>query len=189
MKIPPHVDQIHSISPQPANPGPSGPRIPFPRSNRWLILAASVLCMAGLTAVGESNRDWITTWQGTPTPGGTFYSPGCPSDVGLTNQTVRNIAHVSAGGDWVRARISNEDGANPLAVGAASIALAGTGAATAPGSLHPLTFGGRASILIAAGGEAVSDPIPLRVAALDNLDVSIYLPGSTGLATQHYFAD
>jgi lysophospholipase L1-like esterase len=145
--------------------------------------------MAGVTAAAEPNRPWITTWQGTPTPGGTSYSPGCPSDVGLTNQTVRNVAHVSAGGDWVRARISNEGGAKPLAVGAASIALAGTGAATAPGSLHPLTFGGQASILIAAGGEVVSDPVPLHVSALDNLDVSIYLPGSTGLATQHYFAD
>jgi lysophospholipase L1-like esterase len=58
-----------------------------------------------------------------------------------------------------------------------------------PGTLHPLLFGGRTSIVIAAGGEAVSDPVPLKVNALDNLDVSVYLPGSTGMATQHYFAD
>jgi lysophospholipase L1-like esterase len=96
---------------------------------------------------------------------------------------------VSAGGDWVRARISNEYGANPLQVGMATISLAGTGAATAPGSLHPLQFGGSTSILIAAGGEVISDSVPLEVKALDNLDVSVYLPGSTGLATQHNYAD
>lgn len=184
MKLPPHVYRLCSKSPQPVNQQQRSPRrVP------WFILFACFLCMAANMAAGQPGRGWISTWQGTPTPGGTFYSPGCPSDVGLTNQTVRNVVHVSAGGDWVRARISNEYGANPLSVGAATIAVAGSGAATAPGSLHPLRFAGSTSILIAAGGEAVSDPVPLEVKALDTLDVSVYVPGSTGLATQHYYAD
>jgi lysophospholipase L1-like esterase len=152
----------------------------------WILAS---LCVCASTAAESPNHEWVATWQGSPTPGGTFYSPGCPSDVGLSSQTVRNVVHVSAGGDWVRVRLSNNAGIIPLAVGSASIARSAGGAATAPGTLRPLRFGGESSILIAAGGEALSDPIPMTVHALDNLDVSVYLPGSTGPATQHYYAD
>jgi lysophospholipase L1-like esterase len=150
-------------------------------------LLAAILFSAATVAAADPHG-WIASWQGSPTPGGTFYSPGCPSDVGLNNQTIRNVVHVSLGGDWVRVHVSNHDGANPLEVGAATVAMAGTGAATSPGSLHPLTFSGAASILIAAGGEAISDPVPLSVGNGANLDVSVYVPGATGPTTQHYFA-
>jgi len=147
------------------------------------------LCLCAMAPAQPFHGDWVATWQGSPTPGGTFFSPGCPSDVGLNNQTIRNVVHVSAGGDWVRVRLSNAGGSNPLAVGSASIAGSAGGAAVTAHTLHPLRFGGESSILIAAGGEALSDPIPMTVHALDNLDVSIYLPGATGLATQHFYAD
>ena len=148
----------------------------------WLFVCA-------IAAAQPSNRGWVATWQGSPTPGGTFYSPGCPSDVGLNNQTIRNVVHVSAGGDTVRVRVSNAAGSNPLAVGSASIARSAGGAAAVSGTQRPLLFGGEGSILIAAGGEALSDPIPMTVHPLDTLDVSVYLPGSTGPSTQHYYAD
>lgn len=144
--------------------------------------------MLVLCAAAGAQGKWVATWQGSPTPGGTFYSPGCPSDVGLSNQTIRNIVHVSAGGDTVRVRLSNIAGSNPLLVGSASLALAGMGAA-ADGAVQPLRFSGASSILIAAGGEVLSDPVPMTVHALDNLDISVYLPGATGPTTQHYYAD
>ncbi len=136
----------------------------------------------------EQSDGWVSAWQGSPTPGGTFFSPGCPSDVGLSGQTIRNIVFISAGGRWVRARISNAGGSEPLNVGSATIAISAGNGAVVPGSVHPLSFAGNPSILIAAGGEAVSDPIPMRVEALETLAVSVFLPGSTGLATQHFFA-
>jgi lysophospholipase L1-like esterase len=150
---------------------------------------ALLIFSTAFAAAQNPHNNWITTWQGSVTAGGTFFSPGCPSDVGLNNQTIRNIVHVAIGGDTVRARISNSYGANPLQVGSASIAEAGAGAAANAATLHPLTFNGRTSILISQGGEALSDPVPLAVNALDNLDVTIYLPGATGLATQHFIAN
>ncbi|WP_242515314.1 SGNH/GDSL hydrolase family protein [Sorangium cellulosum] len=141
--------------------------------------------LAADQAPGGSGR-WVATWHASPTPGGTFNAQDCPSDVGLAGQTVRNIVRVSAGGGEVRARISNAGGSEPLKVGSASIALSTGGAAT--GAPQPLRFGGQTSIVIAAGGEAVSDPVPLKVQPLQTLAVSLYLPGKTGPATQHYFA-
>lgn len=59
-----------------------------------------LLLTLAVTAFASAPPDgWVATWQGSPTPGGTFYSPGCPSDVGLTGQTVRNLVHISTGGD------------------------------------------------------------------------------------------
>lgn len=160
-----------------------------------IAVIVSVVCGAGTLASASDDREsqsrdsrWISTWQGSPTPGGTFFSPGCPSDVGLTNQTIRNVVHISVGGDVVRARISNNGGSEPLRVGAASIAVSSGADAVVARTLHSLRFAGRSSILIAAGGEAVSDPVPLRVHPSDNLAITLYLPDSTGLATQHLFA-
>lgn len=157
-----------------------------------LLSSTAALCAVLLLTPFASAQDrgdrWVGAWQGSPTPGGTFYSPGCPSDVGLNNQTVRNIVFISMGGDAVRVRVSNAGGSVPLQVGAASVAIAASGGAATPGTLHQLLFNGRDSILIAAGAEAVSDPIDIKIQALQELDINIYLPGATGPATQHYFA-
>jgi len=136
----------------------------------------------------NSGQHWVAAWQGSPMTGGTFFSPGCPSDVGLTNQTIRNVVYLSAGGDKVRVRISNAFGAAPLNVGAATVGISAGGAATVSGTVHPLTFNGRPSIIVAADSEALSDPVNFRIPPLTTLAVSIFLPNSTGLATQHFLA-
>jgi lysophospholipase L1-like esterase len=136
-------------------------------------------------AVAAVSDDWVNAWQGSPTAGGTFDHESCPADTGLDDQTVRNVVPVSTSGSQVRVRVSNAFGDAPLQVGAASIAAAAQGPASAPGTVRPLSFAGRPSVLVAAGGEALSDPVELDVAALQRLQVSVYLPGPTGPATQH----
>jgi hypothetical protein len=123
---------------------------------------------------------WVAAWQGSPMTGGTFSSPGCPSDVRLTNQTARNIMYLSTGGDKVRVRISNACGATPLNVGAATVAISAGGAAIVPGTLRTLRFSGNTSIIIAADSEALSDPVKLAIPPLTTLAVSIFLPREHG---------
>jgi lysophospholipase L1-like esterase len=107
----------------------------------------------------------------------------------VTNQTVRNVVFLSAGGNRVRVRLTNAFGTSPLRVGAASVAKAGTGANATPATVQALHFGGRPSVVIAAGGEALSDPVAMSVKALQRLDVSVYFPGATGPATQHWYTE
>ncbi len=135
-----------------------------------------------------SRGPWVAAWQGSPTGPGTFNHQSCPSDTGLDNQTVRNVVFLTAGGNEVRIRISNAYGTDPLQVGAASVSVAREGAAAVPGTMRELHFSGRRSILIPAGGNALSDPVRLSVTALQTLDVSIYLPDATGPSTQHVYA-
>jgi lysophospholipase L1-like esterase len=99
---------------------------------------------------------------------------------------VRQIAHVSIGGNRVRIVLSNEYGTRPLTVGAAHVAQAAGGSSIVAGSDRPLTFGGRASFTIPPGAPAVSDPVDLPVAPLSNLAVSLFLPEVTPLTTFHW---
>ena len=89
---------------------------------------------------------------------------------GTTGVTLREVVHVSIGGETVRVRFSNLYGTDPLVIGAAQIAQTLKGAAIVAGSGKPLTFHGQPSVSIPAGALAVSDRCPLQVCAPFRLD-------------------
>jgi len=97
----------------------------------------------------------------------------------FNDQTLRQIVRTSVGGDQVRVVFSNVFGTEPLAIGAASVALRREGAAVVPASVRKLRFGGQASTHIPAGAVLFSDPVALAVPALTDLAVDLYLPGET----------
>jgi lysophospholipase L1-like esterase len=123
---------------------------------------------------------WVSTWAASPQTA----IPGTTDATGFSNQTIRNVVFTSVSGNLVRVRFTNSFGDQPLQIGGASIAVAGTGGATSGRSV-PLTFGGQSSVQIPTGAEALSDPVRLHVPALQNLAVSVYLPTATGSATLH----
>ena len=96
-----------------------------------------------------ANQHWVGTWMSSPVEEGEAFE----------YQTLRQIVRVSIGGDWVRVRLSNRFGTVPLVIDAASIGIQDMGAAVVPGSLRELTFGGEASVAIAAGAKVFSDPV------------------------------
>ena len=136
---------------------------------------------------GRRRRHWIATWAASPQPwwDADFF---VPIDVprALRNQTVRQIARVSLGGDRVRVEFSNEYGAHPLVIGTAHVALAGEGSAIVAGSDRPLTFGGEASVTVPPGAPVLSDPVDLEVPALGSVAVSLFLPEITPTSTFHW---
>jgi lysophospholipase L1-like esterase len=113
--------------------------------------------------------------------GRTGFTP--PAPLNFKNQTLRQIVHVSLGGDRVRVVLSNAFGTVPLEVGAAHVALRDKDAAIQTKSDRPLTFGGRPSTFIAAGAVAVSDPVALTVPSAADLAVDLFLPGDTAAST------
>jgi lysophospholipase L1-like esterase len=150
------------------------------------MLAAMMLAIAGIaftTAPAALAKDasdaghWVGTWNASPQAA---FNP-----VELKGQTVRQIVHVSIGGSRVRVRLSNAYGADSLRIGEARIGVRSAGASIVPGSDRALTFNGAESATIPAGALAISDPVNLRVADGADLAVSLYLPGSALLATEH----
>lgn len=155
----------------------------------------SVLALFGLmvalwfgsiaSAQEAQNLNWVTTWSMSPS---TLPPSLLPEDAitdAFDNQTLRLIAHVSAGGEMVRIRLSNTHGDKRLNIGAATIALQTSDAQIDPSTLTPLTFGGSKTITIARGGLVFSDPVPFDLPDLSNVSVSLFLPEASGLATSH----
>ncbi len=132
-------------------------------------------------------QNWATAWGASPVAGSAIPGNTCPAGTGLTDQTVRNVVFLSAGGDEVRIRLTNTFGTQAMQVGHASVAVRSSGAAAVPGTVRELTFGGQTTVTIAAGADALSDPVALRVAPLSVLLVSVYVPGPTGPVTNHPF--
>ncbi len=125
---------------------------------------------------------WVGSWSSSQLPADAmFFEPSAT----FSNQTLRQIAHVSIGGMWVRVRLSNVFGDSELRVGAARVALQSEGASIYPWSNRTLTFDRQSRVTIPIGGEALSDPVWLRVRAQSNLAVSIYVPETTGAPTWH----
>jgi len=138
----------------------------------------------------DGGRNRVATWGASPVVGATSPFPGlvCQSGTGLSDQTVRDVVFTSVGGSEARVRLTNSFGTQSLTVGAASIALAESGAQARPGTLHALTFAGARGIAIPPGAEALSDPVPMEVPALQDVLVSVFVPGASGPATNHFDA-
>jgi lysophospholipase L1-like esterase len=154
-------------------------------------LAAVVAALVVLTATpaeAHGSARWTGTWSAAmiaPIPD--FFGQRNWSD-GFDNQSLRQVVRVSRGGSTARIRISNVYGTNPLRLTGASIGRAGQGASVRPGSLRPLTFHRSPWTVVPAGREAVSDPVPMRVAALERLTVTLYFARPTGPSTFHLLA-
>jgi lysophospholipase L1-like esterase len=142
-----------------------------------LALAASLLVLPAPSLADRDRGTWISTWGASP------QSPAAP--LAIDGQTLRQVAHVSLGGERVRVRLSNAFGTTPLVVTEAHLARSAGGDAIMPGTDRTLTFGGAPSVTIPAGALFVSDPVTLDVPALANLTVSLYFAGAVSATTEH----
>ena len=104
-----------------------------------LLVGCLLLLQPVLSA--QSAERWVGTWATAVVAQAAI--PGVPESQGpdVANRTLRQIVHVSLGGDRVRVVLSNTFGTAPLEIGAARIALRAEDAAVLGPSRRPLTFG------------------------------------------------
>ncbi|TIU25359.1 MAG: SGNH/GDSL hydrolase family protein, partial [Mesorhizobium sp.] len=127
---------------------------------------------------------WIGTWSASPMN----VWPGDAVLYGFHQQTVRQVLRVSKGGERVRLRLSNEYGASPIRIGAATVALAAKEGAVDAATIRHVTFGGERQADLAPGAPLLSDPIELKVADLGQIAISLYFPDFAPIETYHYEA-
>ncbi len=163
----------------------------YSRSRTALLFTAVTLlpCVLPAGAKAAPGKQWVGTWASAPLLDGRAKtadqwaaSGGAKGESGVT---LREIVHVSLGGDTVRVRFSNLYGKDPLTIGAGSIAVTQSGAAIVAGTGKALTFHGQPSVSIPAGALAVSDPVAFKLEPLSNATVSFYLPTPSGPVTEH----
>jgi lysophospholipase L1-like esterase len=170
---------------------------PAARRRVLAVLTAATAIAGSLSAVSwargtpasagrPSGLRWVTSWSAAPVIGAKIPGSTCPAGSGLADQTVRDVVYLSMGGDAVRVRLTNAFGTRPMRVGHVSVASQASGA-NATGGVRPLTFGGATGVTVVAGGQVLSDPIPLAVRSGTKLLVSVYVPDDTGPVTNHPF--
>jgi lysophospholipase L1-like esterase len=127
---------------------------------------------------------WIGTWSASPVSAEPRTSEGLP---GLS---IRNVVHTSIGGNKARITLSNLFGNAPLHLSRASIAVAAASGAPAaePGTMRPVTFRGKPSVVVPARGSVVSDAVTIRVPYDGDLLVSVFSPSPSGSVTHHPYS-
>ena len=114
-------------------------------------LDRSSLSVQPLLAKSEA-KQWVGTWASAPLLDAhakhaeELFTAGTQPGA-----TLREVVHVSMGGETVRVRFSNLYGTGPLVIGAVEIAQTLKGAAIVPGTAKPLTFHGQPSVSIPPG--------------------------------------
>ncbi len=160
----------------------------------------AILAFAGLIVVQAAmsqpaGQHWLGTWSTADVvrPPTRPAAPGQPQPVAIhiDNQTLRQVVHVSAGGVRERVVLSNLFGSEPLAIGAAQVALREKESGIVTGSNRALTFAGRSSVTIPTGAVMFSDAIDLTVPAMSDLAVDLFLPGdlTQTTLTSHFGAN
>jgi lysophospholipase L1-like esterase len=165
---------------------PIGPALRRPRSLAVALGCATLAVGLALpaTAAAAPAPAEVGTWTASPIAGAT--SSSCPAGAGgVTNQTVRDIIDPSISGNRIRVRLTNTFGTAALTVGAASVAVEQSGAGTVASTTTPVTFGGRSTVTIPPGAEALSDWVNFTVTQGQDLALSVYVPALTGPATFH----
>ncbi len=76
-------------------------------------------CLATLALVSGTSEaaGWTATWGAAPQAPGPAMGP-FPATPTFSNQTIRQIVRISAGGSRIRIRFTNEFGSKPLLIGA-----------------------------------------------------------------------
>jgi hypothetical protein len=141
-------------------------------------------CSPALHVFSMAPRPIATGWVGTW---------AAPSDMSrlapaLADKTLRTVLKPSTTGVNVRVKVANPSATAPVTIDAATAAAqTGTGGATVAAPVR-LTFGGSASVTLAVGGEAVSDPVAYPTGG-SGLAVSIHLPNAVAASPLHASGD
>jgi lysophospholipase L1-like esterase len=157
-----------------------------------LTAAVTAVPMTVVTALGEPGGDagrparatghWVHSWAAMPQLTEPHNMPPAPftgTDRVLADATLRQTVRATVGGDRLRLRVSNAFGGADLPLTAVTVARPAGGqagfSAVEPGSVRPVTFNGRASVVVPVGAQMVSDPLGIPVAPGANLTVTMYL--------------
>lgn len=145
-----------------------------------LLVAASItLAACGGSGGSGTNNRWVASWAASPQVVSTTKT--------FTNQTVRQLMYVSAGGDQIRVRVSNVFGTGPLVIDSMRVARSSGDTSIDVATDRPVKFSGQERLSLAAGQEIWSDPIDLAVSAQGVIAVSAYVSAAAPVTTGHTF--
>jgi lysophospholipase L1-like esterase len=124
----------------------------------------SLLVALAMVAPAQSQH-WVAAWSAAADQEG-------PA---LTGKTIRQVVRPSIAGPNIRLRLSNLYGTAAVTIGPVRIAKHAGESAIRPDTDRPVTFGGRPTVTIAPGADALSDPVAFSLVALEQIAISLYV--------------
>ena len=147
-------------------------------------IALMLICL--LTAgMALAKGHWVGTWGTAPQLVERHNNPPSP---GLANNSLRQIVQVSIGGKKVRLKLTNEFSQEATEIRAVELAIAKTAGSSSEideKSTVSLTFDGKASVEIPAGGKVVSDPVNFKIGPRENVAITIHYGASSTSVSGH----
>lgn len=141
------------------------------RIRRWLTGALPFYLFTFLP-LNLLAQQWTGTWAtATETP---FAKSDVPQTLSLEGNTLRQVVHVSLGGDVLRLELSNVFGDEPLEIKSVYIADATTGEQIAATTARYLLFNAQRGVTIAPRQVVFSDAVMYPLKPLQRLSVTIH---------------
>jgi len=128
---------------------------------------------------------WVGTWGTAPQLVERHNNPPSP---GLANNSLRQIVQVSIGGKKVRLKLTNEFSKEATEIKSVELAIAKTAGSSSEideSSVVSLTFDGKASVTMPAGGTVVSDPVSFRIGNRENVAITIHYGAASSSVSGH----
>lgn len=128
---------------------------------------------------------WVGTWGTAPQLVERHNNPPSP---GLANNSLRQIVQVSIGGKKVRLKLTNEFSQEATEIKAVELAIAKTAGSSSEideKSTVSLTFDGKASVEIPAGGKVASNPVNFKIGPRENVAITIHYGASSPSVSGH----
>ena len=147
-----------------------------------IVLMLVCLLTAGMAL---AKGQWVGTWGTAPQLVERHNNPPSP---GLANNSLRQIVQVSIGGKRVRLKLTNEFSQEATEIRAVELAIAKTAGSSSEideKSTVSLTFDGKASVEIPAGGKVVSDPVNFKIGTRQNVAITIHYGASSASVSGH----
>ncbi|MBL0939088.1 MAG: beta galactosidase jelly roll domain-containing protein [Gemmatimonadaceae bacterium] len=125
---------------------------------------------------------WVSTWQAAPQLVEPRNMPPAP---GLAGSTLRQVIHLSVGGERFRFRFSNAFGNGPVEIAGTQVALSAGAHATSAGTSRAVLFNGKPGVTIPVGAVVESDPVALTAAAMADLTITSFIAQAPSELTGH----
>jgi lysophospholipase L1-like esterase len=125
---------------------------------------------------------WVGSWSAAQQLVEQKNRPPAP---GLSHNTLRQVVHLSVGGEQLRARFSNEFGDAPLVIEAAHIAMSGGQSRIVSATDRALTFSNRTAVTVPPGAMVLSDPLANQTSAMADVAVTIHFGATPEAMTGH----
>ena len=132
------------------------------------VLLACTVCLSVFSQTSDQGG-MVATWATAPELIDGTNMPASP----LTGRSLRQVVHVSLGGDMLRLKLSNEFSSGPLEIKSVYIAEPEEGWRIVRKSEKYLKFNGRKNVVIPAGGVVWSDFLEYDLKPLQRLTITI----------------